>query len=123
MRRERFLALGGLDEAHGSWGQFGTELACKSWLSGGQQVVNKLTWFAHLFRTRSGFSFPYEQHGSQIQRAREYSQRLWLENRWPGQVRPLAWLLDYFAPIRGWHDPEGARQLAFVQARGKTFTA
>src|SRR3990167_6906926 len=32
--RERYWQLDGLDEAHGGWGQMGTELACKSWLSG-----------------------------------------------------------------------------------------
>src|SRR3990167_4509566 len=72
MRRERFWALGGMDEAHGSWGQYGTEIACKSWLSGGQQIVNRRTWFAHLFRTRNGFSFPYPLSGDQVSRARAY---------------------------------------------------
>ena len=39
MDRERFWELGGMDEGHGSWGQFGTELACKAWLSGGKMVT------------------------------------------------------------------------------------
>jgi len=42
----KVLELEGLDERHGFWGQFGTEISCKSWLSGGRQVVNKKTWFA-----------------------------------------------------------------------------
>ena len=32
MSRERYFELGGMDESHGSWGQMGTEIACKSWL-------------------------------------------------------------------------------------------
>ena len=36
MYRDRFFELGGLDEGHGGWGQFGTEISCKSWLSGGR---------------------------------------------------------------------------------------
>jgi glycosyltransferase involved in cell wall biosynthesis len=74
MRRDRFFELGGLDEAHGSWGQFGTEIACKSWLSGGRHVVNKRTWFSHLFRTQGGdFGFPYPQPNAAVDRARQHS--------------------------------------------------
>ena len=119
MRRERFWELGGMDEAHGSWGQMGTEIACKSWLSGGQLVCNKRTWFAHLFRTQPGFGFPYPNPG--IERARERSRYLWFGNNWSGQVRPLSWLIEKFAPLPGWHDPIGAEALARVNAGSKTF--
>lgn len=62
VHRERYWEVDGLDEAHGSWGQMGTEIACKAWLSGGKLVVNKKTWFAHMFRTQGGdFSFPHHQ--------------------------------------------------------------
>lgn len=100
MSRARFWALGGLDEAHGSWGQFGCEIALKSWLSGGRHVVNKRTWFAHFFRV-GGIGFPYEIHASDQERARQYSRALWRANGWPGQVRPLRWLVETFAPA-GW---------------------
>ncbi len=105
MPRDRFAALGGCDEGHGSWGQFGAEIACKSWLSGGRLVVNKRTWFSHLFRTQEGFGFPYPLPGSQVDKARAYSRQLWTENAWPGQRRPLAWLVEKFAPVPGWHEP------------------
>ena len=71
MERERYWQLGGMDENHGSWGQMGVELACKSWLSGGRQVVYKNTWFAHMFRTQPGFGFPYPNPG--VSKARDYS--------------------------------------------------
>ena len=101
--RERFWRLGGLDEAHGSWGQFGVEVACKSWLSGGRHVVNKRTWFSHLFRTQGGdFGFPYQLARSTQEASREYSRNLWLKNAWPGQVRPLRWLVEKFSPVPGW---------------------
>lgn len=106
MHRERYWELDGLDENHGSWGQVGTEVACKSWLSGGRHVVNKKTWFGHLFRTGRGFSFPYKLRGSQVNRARDYSKHLWLGNNWPKAVRDLRWLIDKFAPIPDWHDKE-----------------
>ena len=134
MRRDRFCGvLGGLDEAHGSWGQFGVEIALKSWLSGGRHVVNRATWFAHLFRTQGGdFAFPYPMRGSDQERARKHSRHLWLGNNWPGQTRPLSWLIEHFAPIRGWHKPSERKEdeplraartkrLAEVMAAGSQF--
>lgn len=110
MERDRFWELGGLDEGHGSWGQMGVEIACKSWLSGGRMVVNKKTWFAHLFRTQPGFGFPYEIHYSEQEAARQYSKRFWnLENpdelpRWDKAIYPLRYVVDKFAPVPDWHE-------------------
>jgi len=114
MSRERYWQLGGMDEAHGSWGQMGTELGCKSWLSGGRMVTNRRTWFAHMFRTQGGdFSFPYPLAGSDQERARKHSRKLWKGNKWPGQVRPLSWLIEHFAPVPGWEVmPPDGRPLA-----------
>ncbi len=122
MRRDRFFELGGLDETHGSWGQFGTEIACKSWLSGGRHVVNKGTYFVHMFRTQGGdFGFPYPLSGRDVDKARSHSRKLWMENRWPGQVKPLSWMIEKFAPLPGWHDPIGADALAAVMKAGEQF--
>jgi len=102
IHRERFWDLDGLDEKHGSWGQMGTEIACKSWLSGGALMVNKKTWFAHLFRTQGGdFGFPYPCNAIP---ARKYSKKLWLENKWPKAKHDLNWLLDKFGPVPGWEE-------------------
>ena len=103
MPRRRFKALGGLDEGHGSWGQMGTEIACKSWLSGGRQVVNKRTWFSHMFRTQGkDFGFPYPLSGKEIAAARAHSRKLWIEGKWKGTKYPLRWLLEKFWPVEGW---------------------
>ena len=99
MNRERFWELGGMDMKHGSWGQMGVEVSCKSWLSGGRQVVNKKTWFAHMFRTRQDFSFPYQISGNDQERARRYSRDLWLNDKWEQSVHPLKWLIDKFSPV------------------------
>lgn len=107
MPRARFWELGGLDERHGSWGQMGTEIACKSWLSGGRQVVNKRTWFAHLFRTQPGFGFPYPLSGDQVERARAHSRWLWAEGHWEKAVHPLSWLINKFAPVPDWDASKG----------------
>lgn len=108
MHTERFWELGGMDEGHGSWGQMGVEVACKSWLSGGALKVNKKTWFAHWFRGsvvhddgRKGF--PYHIRQADIDRARSYSKDLWLNNKWEKQVKDFQWLVDKFSPP-GWND-------------------
>lgn len=107
--RERFWALGGMDEGHGSWGQFGTEWACKSWLSGGKLVTTRKTWFAHMFRTgnfaapgRSTWPYPISQ--GDIDKARNYSRDFWLNNKWPLAVHDVQWLVDRFKPVPDWHE-------------------
>lgn len=121
MRRDRYWQLGGLDEGHGSWGNFGVEIACKSWLSGGRHVVNRRTWFAHFFRV-GGIGFPYPISSGAQEKARAYSRSLWLENAWPGQVRPLAWLVEKFLPA-AWQSDAGQPVLAQVRAAGEAFAA
>ena len=111
IHRDRYWELGGCDEGHGSWGQFGTEWACKTWLSGGKLITTKKTWFAHLFRTGNfkgsgynGSSFPYPLAGSAQEYAKKYSRDLWLNDRWEGAKYPLSWLIDKFKPVPDWHD-------------------
>lgn len=108
LTREKYWELGICDEGHGSWGQQGTEVACKTWLSGGRLVCDKRTWFAHMFRTQGGdFGFPFPITGADVQRARDYSKNLWLGGNWPQAVHPLSWLIDKFAPVPGWEPTKG----------------
>lgn len=96
MTREKYWELDICDENWGSWGQQGTEVALKTWLSGGTVICDKSTWYAHLFRTQTGFSFPYPMNGKDQQRARQISQDVFLNNKWPLQTRSLKWLLQRF---------------------------
>ncbi len=106
LTREKYWELNISDEAHGSWGQQGIEVACKTWLSGGRLLVNKKTWYAHLFRTQGGdFGFPYPMATSDQEKAREFSRKLWFENTWPQAIHPFEWLIEKFAPIPDWHIP------------------
>jgi glycosyltransferase involved in cell wall biosynthesis len=103
LHRDKYFELDISEEAFGSWGQQGVEVACKTWLSGGKVMVNHNTWYAHLFRTAGGdFGFPYKQENSQVQHARDYSRRLFQENNWPKAVHSFQWLLDRFAPVPYW---------------------
>jgi len=99
IERDRYWELDGLDEGHGFWGQVGTEVACKTWLSGGKLMINRKTWFAHMFRTQ--FGWPYHITQGMVDRARDYSRDMWFNNRWHKQVHPLRWLVDKFNPP-GW---------------------
>lgn len=101
--REKYFELELCDEKHGSWGQQGVEVACKTWLSGGKVIVSKKTWYAHMFRTQGGdFGFPYPNPG--ISKARDYSRNLWLNNKWEKAKYPLSWLINKFAPVPEWED-------------------
>jgi glycosyltransferase involved in cell wall biosynthesis len=104
MHKDYYWDLEGLDEATGTWGQVGTEIACKTWLSGGRLCVNKKTWFAHFFRTQ--FGWPYHISGRQVDRARAYSNDFWKNNKWPKQKYPLHWLVERFWPVPGWTEEE-----------------
>jgi hypothetical protein len=104
MSRARYWELGGCDEGHGSWGQMGVEISAKSWLSGGRQVVNKGAWFAHMFRTQSGFGFPYPLSKRDTDAARAHSRKLWRDGQWEGARYPLSWLVERFWPVEGWTD-------------------
>lgn len=116
LTRKKYWELGICDEEFGSWGAQGTEVACKTWLSGGKCIVNKKTWYAHLFRTQGGdFGFPYKQDNKQISKARKKSQQLFLDNTWPQQKLPLSWLIARFAPVPYWHDGKDKGMLEKVQ--------
>lgn len=94
--REKYWELKLCDESWGSWGQQGSEVAIKTWLSGGRVLCNMDTWYAHLFRTQHGFSFPYPMNGNDQKRARKISQDVFLNDKWDKAVHPLNWLLEKF---------------------------
>ncbi len=94
--REKYWSLKLCDESWGSWGNQGSEVAIKTWLSGGRVYCNFDTWYAHLFRTQKDFSFPYPMSGRAQQRARQISRDLFLNNAWEHQVRPLSWIIERF---------------------------
>lgn len=106
LTRDKYWELDICDEKHGSWGQQGVEVACKTWLSGGEVMVVKTTWYAHLFRTQGGdFGFPYPNPG--ISKARRYSRDLWFNNKWSKAKHDLNWLINKFAPVPDWDFTKG----------------
>jgi glycosyltransferase involved in cell wall biosynthesis len=126
LTRDKYWELNVCDEAFGSWGSQGIEVAARTWLSGGSVMVNHKTWYAHLFRTQGGdFGFPYPLSGNQVDRAKKRARDIFLGNKWEKQVRPLSWLLEKFWPVPGWDDAALAKLKASearFQAQGVTIT-
>lgn len=107
LARDKYWELGICDEAFGSWGSQGIEVAVKTWLSGGAVMVNKKTWYAHMFRTQGGdFGFPYPISGADQEKAKSTARDLFFNNKWPKQVRPLSWLVEKFWPVKGWSEED-----------------
>ena len=120
--REKYFELNLCDETWGSWGNQGTEVATKTWLSGGRVIVNKKTFYAHMFRTQgSDFGFPYPQSGRAVERARQHSREMFFNNKFEKQIYPFSWLLDKFKPIPDWHEESGKVVLQQVMEAGEKF--
>lgn len=75
-----------------------------------------------MFRTQGGdFGFPFPLSGNQVDKARKYSRELFLNNTWEGQIKPLSWLIEKFAPLPDWHKPENKDILDKVMKAGEEF--
>jgi glycosyltransferase involved in cell wall biosynthesis len=115
------------NEDFGSWGSQGIQVACSFWLSGGRVLVNTRTWYAHCFRTKPHFGFPYELSGRQVMKARKMAGEFFYENKFPKQILPSSWLLEKFKPItgggswKGWHHPDNQKALERINKSGEDF--
>ncbi len=107
LSRDKYWDLNICDEAFGSWGSQGIEVAAKTWLSGGRVLVNHKTWYAHMFRTQGGdFGFPYKISPRDQDKAKARAHELFFENKWEKQVHPLSWLVEKFWPVKGWSEED-----------------
>ena len=105
LSREKYFELNICDETWGSWGNQGTEVALKTWLSGGRVIVDHNTWYAHMFRTQGGdFGFPYPISGKEVENARKQSREAFLEGKWDKAKHSLEWLINKFSPVPDWEE-------------------
>lgn len=87
------------------WGQQGVEVALKTRMSGGELMINKNTWYAHMFRTQGGdFGFPFPISGSEVDETRKKSRELLQKNKWPKAIKTFEQVLNEFYPVPEWHD-------------------
>lgn len=103
--RENYFKLKLCEQEHGSWGNQGIEVACKTWLSGGKVLANHSTWYAHLFRTQGAdFNFPYRNFQSKIKETKANVWNQIVEGKCPHQKLKVSWLIERFMPVPGWDD-------------------
>lgn len=104
--REKYWELKLSDEAMGSWGNQGVEVAGKTWLSGGKVLVNHNTWYAHLFRTQGGDFVPHYLGELDVRVTKNKVKELIWHKGFPGQKLPVSWLVDKFFPVAGWTEED-----------------
>lgn len=88
------------------------EIGLKVWLSGGKCMVNKKTWYAHLWkgqdyrdRYMQRYGVAYTRIGNaEYKNGLKYGGNFWLGNEWkdPRRIHDLAWLVEKFWPVPTW---------------------
>lgn len=67
-------------EGYTGWGQEDVEICLETWLHGGRCVVNKNTWYAHLFKGKT-YGRMYYMPRSQYNISREWAFNHWCVER------------------------------------------
>ena len=92
------------------------EIGLKVWLSGGKCMINKKTWYAHLWKGqgyrdifREKYGFGYTRVGkNELRRGNDFSTRFWFNNEWKDRTHDLSWLIDRFSPVPSWPEEREA---------------
>ncbi len=113
MEKDHFLSIDGLDEVmFKTLYQEPQELSFKTWLSGGRVIVNKHTWYAHMYKGKAFGDEPnirgYKLDLSAMRMTERFGTWYWMNDQWPKARKKMEWLIDKFAPIPGW--PENWRE-------------
>ncbi len=102
MTREHFRNMDLMQiEGFSGWGQEGEEISFKTWLSGGQVMTNKNTWYAHLHKGPK-YGRMYFMSKESIKECNKYSFDFWVNNRWPKRIHDFEWLIEKFWPLPNW---------------------
>jgi glycosyltransferase involved in cell wall biosynthesis len=102
--RDKYFELGLCDESLGSWGMQGTEVALKTWLSGGKVLSTKNAYMGHYFRMfeDGGQGFPYERDMNKINETFRKVKEMFLNNKWSKQTKSIQWLVEKFNYPLNW---------------------
>ncbi len=96
----------GMDEAHyGMFNHEAQEISNTVWLSGGQVLVNKDTWYAHYHKGSKGKGYgfsnaQYKRFTADKEKARRYAIDYWLTTK--DFKHDWAWLIENFQPVPTW---------------------
>lgn len=116
MSRAHFQRIGPMDTTlYGPFVSEFQELGLKTWLGGGRVVVNKSTWYAHLYKGKK-YGRGYSLGPSQFAQGPAVT-NYWMRNQWPARVHDLEWLVEKFWPVPSWGDDPARVFHAFRQGR------
>jgi len=83
------------EEGYGQFSQEAQEIGFKTWLGGNRMVVNKKTWYAHLYKgKRYGRMYNVPGFNKYTKEASEWSAEHWLNDREPGMKHKFEWFID-----------------------------
>ena len=102
MRRSHWNRLGDMEIArYGNFINEMQELGLKTWLGGGQVLVNKKTTYLHLHKGKT-YGRGYTLNGSNHTAGAAFAIRYWMLDQWAERVHDLRWLIEKFAPVPSW---------------------
>jgi len=105
MKKEWFTDfLGGMSEhGYGSFTQEPQEIGLKTWLGGGEVMVNKYTWYAHLHKGKT-YGRMWHMNKQEVFDGHNYSSWFWATNQWKNRIHDLKWLVEKFWPMPTWEE-------------------
>jgi glycosyltransferase involved in cell wall biosynthesis len=107
-----FMNDEGYNELHA---QEAAYLGTTTWLRGGRVVVNKNTWYAHLFKSKqAGRGYHMDERKRRM--CYEYSYRHWVHDNKDGFIQ----LIEKFWPLPGW--PDNWKQLLYSPPHGNSLS-
>ncbi len=102
MQRKHWKWLGEMDiERYGNFVQEFQELGLKTWLGGGNVLINKKCWYAHLHKGKE-YGRGYFISKGEMSRGAQAAVDYWMFNKWPERQHDLPWLIERFAPVPTW---------------------
>lgn len=73
------------------------EISLKTWLGGGQVMVNKKTWYVHNHQANT--SRGYHRSSGLLVKSHIAVAHYFADNQWPKRIHNFAWLIDRFWPL------------------------
>lgn len=98
------------EEGYGTFIGEPQEIGLKTWLCGGKVMVNKNTYYAHLWKGKpyrtafmEKFGVSYTRVGSrELKEGNAFSADYWINNKWKERKHDLSWLVERFWPVPSW---------------------
>lgn len=87
-------------DTYSTFAQEPQEIGLKYWLGGGENKVNKKTWYAHLHKGKK-YGRMYKQDVNTVT-SHNWSAKHWMNNEEPNMIHPISWLVEKFWPVPTW---------------------